>query len=91
MHFFYSTRITQKLDRVSALKERPFGIFQHFCRKTSKNEGGPLELVKNFRQKVLQCQKTLKGRPIGLTPYCMLRGKKGETFLVQFSRPHGSI
>ena len=46
------------------LKIGPFGIFQHpLCRKTSKNEGGPLE-GKNCR-KVTQCRKkTERGDPL---------------------------
>ena len=43
-------------------KGGPFGIFQHpFCRKTAKKlKGGPFE-EKNFRKKVSQCRKKLKG------------------------------
>ena len=67
----------------------PFGIFQHlFCRKTAKKlKRGPFG-KKNFRKKVSQCQKKLKG---SLARYGMLRGKTGKTFLVQFARPYGVI
>ena len=41
----------------------PFGIFQHFCRKTQKKvKGGPFEVIANFPKKVSQCRnKTEKG------------------------------
>ena len=40
----YSTRKTKKSDRTGAVKEGPFGIFQHpLCDKISKKlKGGPL-------------------------------------------------
>ena len=42
----------------------PFGIFRHpFCRKASKNAGGPFgEFF--FRKKVSQCQKNESGDPL---------------------------
>ena len=64
------------------LKGEPFGIFQHpFCHKTSKKfKRDPLG--KFCFRKVSQCRKKLKEGPFGLARYCMLSGKKEETFNV---------
>ena len=35
--------------------------------------------------------KKLKGGPFSLCRYCMLRGKRGKTILVQIARPNDSI
>ena len=43
-----------------------------------------------FSKKVSQCQKIEKG-PFSLSRYCMLRGKREKTILVQFARPNDSI
>ena len=53
-------------------------------------KGGPFQ-EKIFEEKVSQCRKKLKGGPFCLAQYCMLRGKTGKTFLVQFARRNGSI
>ena len=61
---FYSNRKTQKLDRIGALKEEPFSIFQHFCRKTStKLKGDPLKSLKHF-QKSLTKSKNARVDPL---------------------------
>ena len=68
------------------------GVFNiHSVAKNQKNEGGPFgEFF--FRKKVSQCRKKLEGgRPFSLSRYCMLRGKRGKTFLAQFARPNDSI
>ena len=58
-------------------------------------QGGPFEekkIRKKIRKKnVSQCRKKLKGGLFGLARYDMLRGKTGETILVQFARPNGAI
>ena len=73
------------------LKRGPSGIFQHpFCRKTSKKlKGNPLSDF--FLKKSLTMPKKLKGWPFSLSWYCMLRGKKRKTVLVQFARPNDPI
>ena len=59
--------------------------------KQQKNEGGTL-WGENSGKKVSQCRKkNWKGGPYGLAGYGMLRGKTGETFLVQFARPNSAI
>ena len=55
---------------------------------SKKIEGGRFGAF--FSKKVPQCQKTQRG-PISLAQYCMLRGKKGKTFLVQFPGKTGTI
>ena len=76
MKNFYSARKAQNMDRIGALKGRPFGIFQHFCRKL---KGDPLESLKNFRQS-LTMPKKLKGAPFGIFqhPFCHKTSKKRE-------------
>ena len=83
---FYSTRKTQKLDRIGALKGGPFRIFQHFSHKTSKKlKGGLFGGKICFEKKVPQCRKNWKGRPFSLARYCLLREKKENLFdSVQF-------
>ena len=44
-----------------------------------------------FGNKILTMPKKLKGDPFSLAQYCMLRGKRGKTFLILFARPNGSI
>ena len=53
------------VPEIGALKGRPYGIFQHFCRKTSKKlKGDPLESLK-FSPKSLAMPKKLKGGQFG--------------------------
>ena len=67
------------------------GFFNiHFVAKHQKIEGGIIWWQKNW-EKVSQCRKKLKGGPLSLYRYCMLRGKRGKTFLVQFATPNYSI
>ena len=61
-------------------------ILSQNSKKTAKR-GYPLG--KKFSEKKSRsAEKNLKG---GLARYGMLRGKTGETFLVQFARPNGAI
>ena len=55
--FFYSTRKTQKMDRIGG---RSLEIFHPFCRKSLKNE--EVTLWRIFLKKP-QCQKQWKGNP----------------------------
>ena len=61
----------------------------HSVAKHQKIEGDPLG--KFLFRKSLTMPKKLKGGPFSLSQYCMLRGKRGKAFLVQFARPNGSI
>ena len=55
-----------------------------------KNEGGSFGEIFS-EKKSHSAEKNWKGGPFGLARYCMLRGKTGKTFLVQFARPNGAI
>ena len=68
-----------------------FGFFQHLCcRKTSKKlKGGRFGREKIYKELTMP-KKTERG-PFSLSRYCMLRGKRRKTFLVQFARPNDSI
>ena len=50
----------------------------------------PLE-KKKISEKSLTMPEKLKGGPFSLARYCMLPGKSGKTFLVQFVGPNDSI
>ena len=69
---------------------------QHaICRKTSKTLKGSQNInpfgEKFFsRKKSHNAEKTERG-PFSLARYCMLRGKRGKTFLVKFAEPNDSI
>ena len=81
----------KSLTMPKKLKGGPFGIFQHpSVAKHQKIEGGPF-WEKTFSKKVSQWRKKLKGGPFSLSRYCMLRGKRGKTFLVQFARPNDAF
>ena len=54
----------------------PLGIFQHFCRKTSKQLKGGSFGEEELSKKIPECQKYWKGGPFSLDRYCMLREKK---------------
>ena len=62
-----------KSHNAEKLKGGPFEVFQHpFCRKTSKNAGGPF-WEKKFRKKipkknVSQCRKKMKGGTLWSRP-----------------------
>ena len=47
-------------------------------------------LGKFFFEKKAHNAKKTEGGPFSLARYCMLRGKKGNTFLVQFPGPTGT-
>ena len=69
----------------------PLGFFNiNSVAKHQKNAGGPSGKI-FFRKKVLQCRKTMKRGHFDLARYGMLRGKTGNTFLVQFARPNSAI
>ena len=69
---------------------QPSGIFQHpSFRKTSKKSEGSHWGI--FSKKVSMPKKNWKWGPFSLARYCMLCGKTGKTFLVQFARPNGAI
>ena len=66
----------------------PFRIFQHpLLENIKKLKGGPFG---EFFLKSYNAEKTQRG-PCSLSRYGMLRGKRGKTFLVQFSRPNDLI
>ena len=70
----------EKIERRDLL-----GFFNiHSVAKHQKIEGGPWGFF--FEKKVSQCRKKLKGGPFSLSRYCILRRKRGKTFLVQFAR-----
>ena len=52
-------------------------------------EGGTLWRI--FSKKSLTMPKKTERGPFSLTRYCMLRGKTGKSFLVQFAWRNGSI
>ena len=52
-------------------------------------KGGPFG-GKKIEKKSHNEEKTERG-PFSLARYCMIRGKKGKTFLVQFPGPTGRI
>ena len=71
-----SFTVPKKLDRISALKGRPFEIFQHFCRKTTKLKGDH-PLVNFFSRKIPQCRKkTGKGGHPLVSPGIVCYAKK---------------
>ena len=77
----YSNRKTQKLDRIGALKGGPFGISQHFCRKTSRKLKGRPFGGKNSPKKVPQCRKKWNGGPFSLLArYFVALKKKNNSF-----------
>ena len=66
------------------LKGGPFEVFQYpSVAKHQKIEGG--FFGGNFFEKSLKVPKKLKEGPFSLSRYCMLRGKRGKLFLVQFA------
>ena len=78
--FFWKKSLTMP----KKLKGGPFGIFQHpSVAKHQKIEGGPSG---NFCSKKISEPKNWKG-PFSLSRYCMLRGKRGKTSLIQFAGP----
>ena len=69
-------------------KRGPFCISQHLLlQNIQKSEGGPFG--EKFRKKISVPKKTERGD--SLSRYCMLRGKRGKTFLVQFAMPNDAI
>ena len=89
MNIFLEKSFTmpKKTGRVDTL-----GIFNiHFVAKHPKNSKGDPSGKNFFRKKSLNAENKLKGGPFGLARYGMLRGKTGETFLVQFARSNGAI
>ena len=54
-----------------------------------KMKGDPLK--EKIEKSLTMPKKTERGTGISLSRYCMLRGKRGKTFLVQFARPNDSI
>ena len=62
-----------------------------FSSQYLKNPKNWTELARNFEKKSHIAEKKLKGGPFSLSRYCMIRGKRGKTFLVQFARPNDSI
>ena len=78
----------KQLDRIGApgaLKGGPFHILTSIVAKHQENEGGP------FGEKFFTMPKKLKRGSFSLSRFCMLRGKRGKTFLVQFAIPNDSI
>ena len=73
-------------------KGGPFGGLSTsiLSQNIKKLKGDPLGKFFSGK-KVSQCRKNWKGGPFGLAWYCMLRGKRAKTFLVQFARPNGAI
>ena len=90
MSFFANN--TTILPTILKKTERgPFRIFNiHSVAIYQKIEGGHLGEI-FFQQKSLTMPKKLKGGSFGLSRYCMLRGKRENTFLVQFAGPNDSI
>ena len=72
-------------------KGGPFGFFSIYAvaKHQKKLKGDPL--AKNKFEIKSQWRKKLKGGPFSLSQYCMLRGKRGKTFLIQFARPNDLI
>ena len=79
----------KSLTMPKKLKEDPLRIFNIHRAKHQKIEGGILG-EKDSEKKSHKVEKKLKGGPFSLSRYCMLRGKRGKTFLVQFARTNNS-
>ena len=80
----------------SAEKKLKGGTLWHFptsilSQISKKNEGGTLWGENLSGKKSCSAEKNWKGGPFGLAVYGLLRGKTGNTFLVQFARPHSAI
>ena len=72
----------------SHCRKDPLGFFNiHSVAEHQKIEEDPLRNF--FPKKSLNAEKN-KG-PFSLSRYCMLRGKRGKTFLVPFLVPNGPI
>ena len=65
----------------------PLKFFIHYVANHQKIEGDPSGF---FSKKGLNAEKTERG-PFSVARYCLLRGKKGKTFIVQFPGPAGTI
>ena len=61
----------------------------HSVAKHQKIEGGPFK-DNCFGKKSHNAEKTERG-PFSVSRCCMLRGKRGKTFLIQFARTNDSI
>ena len=75
---FFPKKVSQCQKKLN--KRGTFGSF--------KIEGDPLRI---FFEKKSQSRRKLKRGLFSLARFCMLRGKTGKTFLVQFARRNGSI
>ena len=62
----------------------------HSVPKLRKIERGTLWGIL-FSKKSLAMPKKIERGPFSLSRYCMLREKRGKTFLVQFARPNDAI
>ena len=76
----------KKDHNAEKLKRDPIGFFNiHSVGKLQKNEGGLWGIF--FEKKSRTMPKKLKDPSVCLARYCVLRGKKGKNFLVQFPGP----
>ena len=75
--FLYSTRKTQKLDRIGALEGRPYRIFNTPVAKHHKIEGRPIEINIRYWKKV--CLTVPKnGDPLGFLNISVAKQKHQE-------------
>ena len=89
--FFYSTQKNPKVEANWRAKRGTLSDFlTSIVAKHQKLKGRPFGGHFYF-EKSLTMSKKLKGGPFSLARYCMLRGKLGKPFLVQFARRNGSI
>ena len=73
------------------LKKGPLGFFIiHSVAKLQKNKGGHFG-GKKFEKKLHSAEKTERGDLLVSPVFVCYAGKKGKTFLVQFTGPPGTI
>ena len=62
---FYEKKLEKSLTMPKKTERGAFGIFQHpFCRKRSKNEGGPFGEKNIFEKKFHRVENTLREYPL---------------------------
>ena len=78
--FLYSTRKTQKLDRIGSLKGRTLWDFPTFLSQNIKKiEGGPFSRL-NFSEKSTTMSKKTGRGPFSLVRYFMFAEKRSNSF-----------
>ena len=83
----YSLLQVPKIPKVGPNWRARCDVLRFFIHSVAKIEGDPRLIF----EKVAQCRKIVKRGVFSLARYCMLRGKRGKAFLVQFPGPTGTI